>query len=71
MRSATGALKEYARDNLFYRQGNKREITGLNTYDWRGQKTSMVIMRFCSKWHHLEEEENAAKGTCTKCDQQS
>ena len=33
VRSAASALKEYAPDNFFYSQGNKLEITGLNTYD--------------------------------------
>lgn len=67
VRSASGALKEYAPDNFFYSQGNKLEITGLNTYDWSGQKSSLVSMRFCSNCDHLEEDVKANKGACPKC----
>ena len=47
VRSAAGALKEYAPDNFFYSQGNKLEITGLNTYDWSGQKSSLITRGRC------------------------
>ena len=71
VRSASGALKEYAPDNFFYSQGNKLEITGLNTYDWGGQKSSLVTMRFCSNCDHLEEDVKSEKGSCPKCDHES
>ena len=71
VRSAAGALKEYAPDNFFYSQGNKLEITGLNTYDWSGQKSSLTTMRFCSNCDHLEEDVKAEKGSCPKCDHES
>jgi len=71
VRSAAGALKEYAPDNFFYSQGNKLEITGLNTYDWNGQKSSLMTMRFCSNCDHLEEDVKAEKGSCPKCDHES
>lgn len=71
VRSAAVALKEYAPDNFFYSQGNKLEITGLNTFDWSGQKSSLVTMRFCSNCDHLEEEVKAEKGACPKCEHES
>jgi DEAD/DEAH box helicase domain-containing protein len=71
VRSAAGALKEYAPDNFFYSQGNKLEITGLNTYDWSGQKSSLITMRFCSNCDHLEEDVKAEKGACPKCEHES
>lgn len=71
VRSASSALKEFAPDNFFYSQGNKLEITGLNTFDWSGQKSSLVTMRFCSNCDHLEEEVKVEKGSCPKCDHES
>lgn len=71
VRSATGALKEYAPDNFFYSQGNKLEITGLNTFDWGGAKSSLVTYRFCSNCDHLEEDVKAEKGACPKCEHES
>jgi DEAD/DEAH box helicase domain-containing protein len=71
VRSAAGALKEYAPDNFFYSQGNKLEISGLNTYDWSGQKSSLITMRFCANCDHLEEDVKATKGACPKCEHES
>ena len=71
VRSASAALKEYAPDNFFYSQGNKLEISGLNTYDWFGEKSSLVNMRFCSNCDHLEDEIKAVKGPCPKCGHES
>lgn len=71
VRSASSALKEFAPDNFFYSQGNKLEITGLNTFDWSGQKSSLVTMRFCSNCDHLEEDVKVEKGSCPKCDHES
>ncbi|GGK41323.1 MULTISPECIES: DEAD/DEAH box helicase [Flavobacteriaceae] len=72
VRSATGALKEFAPDNFFYSQGNKLEISGLNTFDWSGQKSSLSTMRFCSNCDHLEDELLIKeKGSCPKCDHES
>lgn len=71
VRSVAGALKEFAPDNFFYSQGNKLEISGLNTYDWSGQKSSLVTMRFCSNCDHLEEDVKAIKGACPKCEHES
>lgn len=72
VRSASGALKEFAPDNFFYSQGNKLEITGLNTFDWSGEKSSLTTMRFCSNCDHLEEELLIKeKGACPKCHHES
>jgi DEAD/DEAH box helicase domain-containing protein len=71
VRSAASALKEYAPDNFFYSQGNKLEITGLNTYDWSGQNSNLIDMRFCSNCDHLEEDVRAEKGACPKCEHES
>ena len=72
VRSASSALKEFAPDNFFYSQGNKLEITGLNTFDWSGQKSSLSTMRFCSNCDHLEDELLIKeKGSCPKCNHES
>lgn len=71
VRSAATALKEFAPDNYFYSQGNRLEISGLNTYDWSGEKSSLVAMRFCSNCDHLEEALKAEKGLCPKCGRES
>lgn len=71
VRSASSALKEFAPDNYFYSQGNKLEISGLNTYDWSGEKSSLVTMRFCSNCDHLEDELKIEKGMCPKCGHES
>ncbi|MFD1162053.1 DEAD/DEAH box helicase [Hwangdonia seohaensis] len=71
VRSAASALKEFAPDNYFYSQGNRLEISGLNTYDWSGEKSSLVAMRFCSNCDHLEEDLKAEKGLCPKCGNES
>jgi len=71
VRSAKSAIREFAPDNLFYSQGNKLEITGLNTFDWKGEKSSLVEMRFCSKCDHIEESIVAKGGSCPKCGDES
>lgn len=71
VRSAAAALKEFAPDNYFYSQGNRLEISGLNTYDWSGEKSSLVAMRFCSNCDHLEEALKVENGLCPKCGHES
>ena len=71
VRSAAAALKEFAPDNYFYSQGNRLEISGLNTYDWSGEKSSLVTMRFCANCDHIEDELKAEKGMCPKCGHES
>jgi DEAD/DEAH box helicase domain-containing protein len=71
VRSAASALKEFAPDNYFYSQGNRLEISGLNTYDWSGEKSSLVTIRFCGNCDHIEDELKAEKGMCPKCGHES
>ncbi|WP_418639544.1 DEAD/DEAH box helicase [Winogradskyella sp.] len=71
IRSASGALKEFAPDNYFYSQGYRLEISGLNTFDWSGEKSSLVTKRFCSNCDHIEDDLKAEKGACPKCEHES
>ena len=71
VRSASSALKEFAPDNFFYSQGNRLEISGLNTFDWSGELSSLVTMRFCSNCDHIEDNLKAEKGACPKCGHES
>lgn len=71
VRSSASALKEFAPDNFFYSQGNRLEISGLNTYDWSGEKSSLVTMRFCGNCDHIEDALKAEKGMCPKCGHES
>ena len=71
VRSSASALKEFAPDNFFYSQGNRLEISGLNTYDWSGEKSSLVTMRFCGNCDHIEDALKAGKGMCPKCGHES
>lgn len=71
IRSSSSALKEFAPDNFFYSQGNKLEITGINTFDWNSHLSSLVTMRFCSNCDHLEEEIRNKGGACPKCGHES
>jgi DEAD/DEAH box helicase domain-containing protein len=71
VRSSAAALKEFAPDNFFYSQGNRLEISGLNTYDWSGEKSSLITMRFCGNCDHIEDALKAEKGMCPKCGHES
>ncbi|MBU2554054.1 MAG: DUF1998 domain-containing protein [Bacteroidetes bacterium] len=71
VRSAKSALREFAPGNLFYSQGNKLEITGLNTYDWSGERSSLVSMRFCSNCDHIQPVVKTKGGPCPKCGDES
>ena len=71
VRSAKSAIKEFAPENYFYSQGNKLEITGLNTYDWGGERSSILSMRFCSKCDHIEDSVISKGGACPKCGDES
>lgn len=71
VRSASSALKEFAPDNYFYSQGHRLEISGVNTYDWSGEKSSLITMRFCSNCDHIENDLKAEKGACPKCEHES
>ncbi|MBC8343891.1 MAG: DUF1998 domain-containing protein, partial [Bacteroidetes bacterium] len=71
VRSAKSAIREFAPDNLFYSQENKLEISGLSTFDWYGEKSSLVPMRFCSNCDHIEEAIKSTGGSCPKCGDES
>ena len=71
VRSASSALREFAPDNYFYSQGNRFEITGLNTFDWGGENSGMINMRFCSNCDNLKEDFGEVTGGCPKCGHES
>ena len=66
IRSSNVAIRELAPDNLFYSQGYKLKISGLNTYDW---KDSGVLLqkRFCSNCDHIDNNFLNASTSCPKC----
>ncbi|OHX65139.1 DEAD/DEAH box helicase [Flammeovirga pacifica] len=68
VRPASSAIKELAPGNVFYTQGHKLKITGLNVLSW---KEEAVDMRFCSKCDHIEETYNAKNEACPKCGDES
>ena len=75
VRSSTAALSEFAPDNTFYSQGNKLSISGLNTFDWSGERSTLSKMRFCSNCDFIEEDvlsktRDRSKG-CPKCEHDS
>ena len=75
VRSSTAALSEFAPDNAFYSQGNKLNISGLNTFDWSGERSTLTKMRFCSNCDFIEEDvlsktRDRSKG-CPKCEHDS
>lgn len=63
IRPAKSALRELVPDNLFYTQGYKLKITGLNVLSW---KEEALDMRFCSKCDHIENDAGQ-QGACPKC----
>ena len=75
VRSSTAALSEFAPDNAFYSQGNKLNISGLNTFDWSGERSTLSKIRFCSNCDFIEEDvlsktRDRSKG-CPKCEHDS
>jgi len=74
VRPSTNALKEFAPDNQFYSQGYKLEISGINTYDWGGERSSIDKFRFCSNCDHMERDsllDPKTLSNCPKCDHHS
>ena len=75
VRSSNAVLSEFAPDNIFYSQGYKLQISGINTFDWFGEKSTLIKMRFCSNCDYIEEEALTQKreksGGCPKCDHPS
>lgn len=66
VRASNVALREFAPGNYFYSQGNKFEISGLNTYDWKDPGI-LLQKRFCSNCDHLAESAGNAENSCPKC----
>lgn len=63
VRPAKSAIRELVPDNLFYTQGYKLRITGLNVISW---KEEAIDFRFCSKCDHVEVD-SGQQGACPKC----
>jgi len=68
VRPASQAIKELIPDNLFYTQGYKLKIIGLNVLNW---KEEAQLFRYCAQCDHIEEEVRAGKGPCPKCGHES
>jgi DEAD/DEAH box helicase domain-containing protein len=66
VRSSRVAIRELAPDNQFYSQGNKLDISGLNTYDWKDPDT-LLIKRFCSNCDHIDDKVISTEVNCPKC----
>jgi DEAD/DEAH box helicase domain-containing protein len=63
VRPAKSALRELAPENLFYTQGYKLKISGLNIISWREEA---LDYRFCSRCDELELD-SGQQGFCPKC----
>ena len=65
-RSASQGIKELAPGNKFCTQKYKLEVSGIPTFDW---KDNLTTMRYCSKCDCLAEKgtEEFAKAACPKC----
>jgi DEAD/DEAH box helicase domain-containing protein len=66
VRGASTAIRELAPDNLFYSQGFKFKVTGVNTFEW-ADKDNLHEKRFCSECDHIEQASTAPAGPCPKC----
>ena len=75
VRSSTAALSEFAPDNAFYSQGNKLNISGLNTFDWSGERSTLTMIRFCSNCDFIVDDVKLDKSKqsdgCPKCGHES
>lgn len=69
-RSASQGIKELAPGNKFYTQKFQLEVSGLPTFDWKDNLTSM---RYCSKCDCLAEKGTSEflTATCPKCGEPS
>ncbi|MGD9556708.1 MAG: DEAD/DEAH box helicase, partial [Mangrovibacterium sp.] len=70
VRPASQALREFAPDNLFYSQGFKFLISGINTFDWSDEQ-NFHQKRFCSNCDHIEISDLASGSSCPKCGHES
>ncbi len=65
-RSASQGIRELAPGNKFYTQKFQLEVSGIPTFDW---KDNLTTLRFCSKCDCLAEKGTAdfAQAACPKC----
>lgn len=66
IRSSNVAIRELAPDNVFYSQGYKLAISGLNTFDWKDADV-LIKKRFCSNCDHIENNATTTETNCPKC----
>jgi DEAD/DEAH box helicase domain-containing protein len=66
IRSSNVAIRELAPDNMFYSQGYKLAISGLNTFDWKDADV-LIKKRFCSNCDHIENNATTTETNCPKC----
>ncbi len=64
VRSARSALRELVPDNLFYSQGYKLKVTGLNIVNWNDE---VIDFRFCSNCDNISIDIPPAADSCPKC----
>jgi len=64
VRPARSALRELAPDNIFYTQGFKLKVSGINIFNL---KDEVLDYRFCSNCDHLIQDSMAPTGSCPKC----
>lgn len=66
IRASNVAIRELAPDNMFYSQGYKLAISGLNTFDWKDADV-LIKKRFCSNCDHIENNATTSVTNCPKC----
>jgi DEAD/DEAH box helicase domain-containing protein len=66
VRSSRSAIREFAPDNVFYSQGFRFSVSGLNTFDWKDGGT-LQIKRFCSNCDHIADKVTTSEPYCPKC----
>lgn len=66
VRSSRSAIREFAPDNVFYSQGFRFNVSGLNTFDWKDAGT-LQVKRFCSNCDHFADKAITTELHCPKC----
>lgn len=64
VRSARSALRELVPNNLFYTQGYKLKVSGLNVVNWRDEA---IDFRFCSNCDNISVDIPPLAESCPKC----
>lgn len=67
VRSSSAAIREFAPHNKFYSQGHSFEVSGINTYNWSGDQSTLTEMRFCSRCDHIQPLSLSENKPCPKC----